>query len=218
MNDVVAALGAFVVGGVAGTGILFAQGEFAPAPAPLAPVELVTQLPTLPAAPAPAQPAAQPSPPVAAAPAPAPSPAPAAPTPVPTPATPPATVLAKSPPHETEPAAPHGRLVVAGIGGGSMSVSADRIRKGAKVVVPLVKPDGTVTAHSPDGTFTLDLRYKSDGDGLKVSIDCSPMALITADGQTATHLSGVAVGKGPTRIDVKGGSTGEFSFILSHTR
>ena len=123
-----------------------------------------------------------------------------------------------SPPKDTEPHAPNGKLIVAGMSDGALSVTADKVRKGKRVSVPLFKPDGMVTAHSPDGTFTLDIRYKADSDGLKASIDCSPMALLTAQGQTATHLSGVAVASSPTRVDVKGGSAGEFSFILSHTK
>jgi hypothetical protein len=155
-----------------------------------------------------------------AAPTPTPAPAPTtAQTPTPINPQPKAqTVASVTPPHESEPSAPNGKLIVAGMGEAALSVSADKVRKGKKVTVPLMKPDGSITTHSPDGTFTLEIRYKTEGSGLKASIDCSPMALLTADGQTATHLSGLALGKAPTRVDVKGGSAGEFSFILSHQK
>lgn len=226
MNNAVIALLAFLAGNGVGLGVLYATGglasavEVAPPPGPA--------VARLEAPPNPA-PVAPPSTPVVAAPAPV---APVVPTPppgpIPTPAPAPAPTTPKSPPavaavvstppHDTEPHAPNGRLVVMGMGEGSLSVSADKVRKGKRVTVPLFKADGLITAHSPDGIFTLDIRYRTDGDGLKASIDCAPMALLTAQGQTATHLSGVAVASAPTRVDVKGGSAGEFSFILSHQK
>jgi hypothetical protein len=107
---------------------------------------------------------------------------------------------------------------VADLGGGTLSVSADKVRKGAKVLVPLNQAKGEVMAHSPDGTFTLDIQYKVDSGSVKASIDCSPIALLTAAGQTAPHLSDISLGKSPTRIDVKGGAAGDYSFVLAHQR
>jgi hypothetical protein len=236
VNNAVVAVVAFFVGNGVGVGVLFSMGEFAPPPPaavtnltpPPAPKPPVVAPP---AAPIPAAPvAAPPTPaaPVATAPV-ATAPVATAPTPTPTsppagtaPATPPAAAKppaeATAPPKEHEPSFPYGRLVIAGIGPGSLSVSADKPRTGTKIIIPLLKSDGLATVHSPDGTFTLEVRYKAEGGALKASIDCSPMALLTAGGQTSTHLSGLEVGGGPTKVDVGGGRAGSFSFILSHLK
>ncbi|MFN7133364.1 MAG: hypothetical protein ACK4N5_14895, partial [Myxococcales bacterium] len=61
------------------------------------------------------------------------------------------------------------------------------------------------------------IRYKSDGDALKASIDCAHMALISAGGTPATHLD-VEVGKAPLKVDFNGGRAGKYSLMLQHVR
>jgi hypothetical protein len=219
MNNAAIAVVAFLLGNGVGVGVLYATGEFAPLEAAPVPAVAVAKIePPAPVAAPPVAPPSLPAPVVAAAPTPTPAPVPVPAAPVAPQPAPAVAAIVPSPPREAEPRAPNGKLIVAGMGDAALSVSADKVRKGKRVSVPLFKPEGLVTAHSPDGTFSLDIRYKADGDGLKASIDCSPMALLTAQGQTATHLSGVAVAGAPVRVDVKGGSAGEFSLILSHQK
>jgi hypothetical protein len=235
MNNAMVAVMAFIAGNVAGFGVMFATGDLSSPPPEVlqpipdkVPVPIPTPVPVPTPTPANTVVAAAGSTGTAAPVAPTPTPEPK---PQPTPATggtTGTTVAAitpdpkpqpkPQPPHDDEPMPPYGRLVIAGAGPGSLSVSADKTRTGNKVLVPLNKPDGAVTAKSPDGVFTIDIRYKTDGDTLKASVDVSPMALITGGGQTATHLSGVALGKAPTKIDIGGGAAGSFSFILSHLK
>ena len=210
MRDLAAGIGAFVVGALAGVGYLFVAGDFTPKPPPpLPPIKITPPLVL-------AGPDAATAGPDAAtvagdakdAGAPVADAKPDAGTAV-------VAVVAKPVPVVAGPA--FGRFVIAGTEG-NIAVDGAVKQTANKVNIPMAKDSGKVTVKSADGTWTIDIKYKSDGGALKASIDCSPMALISGGGMPgSTHLE-VPISKLPTKIDFKGGAAGSYALLLQYVR
>lgn len=121
------------------------------------------------------------------------------------------------PPVPQLPRAAFGSFLISGVGGPVRVDATDKSHKAARVALPLHKADGKLTVKSTDGVWTIDIKYKSDGQALKASIDSSPMALIGAGGQVATHLD-IPVTRAPLKVDFNGGAVGKYSLLLQYLR
>jgi hypothetical protein len=229
MSDIGGVIGAFIVGVAVGCAYLFLAGDLASPPAP--PPAAVLQ----PSGGTPQDPSVQ-AQPVSAR-----SPSDAGPAPeavaiasvdagqadaAPAQASAPAVVdagsnVAKAPP--TPPSVPQlpraafGSFLISGVGGTVRVDASDKSQKAARVALPLHKAEGKLTVKSPDGVWTIDIKYRSEGQALRASIDSSPMALIGAGGQVATHLD-VPVTKAPLKVDFNGGAVGKYSLLLQYMK